>query len=654
MNVHNIQDSKNENTSKSLNLYVEKIKCMALNEIGIPWDSDKWVIENVGIKFTKISDNAIHNEKMDNEFMSFAKAYIINETPCKVHRLKMIIPTLRCLEHVLLKIFSSGNICNINYSILDEITDFIKNKYSVNYMCAVNSELKKIVSFLTENHFTYKYIGGWKSSIKDNRNYFKSNDEQNKKLPTEDVMYIFADIFKQDLTDVRDIFTTSTFALLMSAPSRISEVLSLSIDCIFTNKTRNGDQKWGLRFWAGKGFGGDIKWIPSTMVPITQKAIYRIIELTKVARKFAKLMELDFNSFHKQSKFKEYAESKVLTAIQICEVLFNDTFSEKECKKRLKRLSLVFHDDFYSLKTLWQELQIRLPNGFPWFNKSKNIKYSDLLFLFFRDTFHPNKSNNIIEIYVPDRYLFQWNVLAHKRRDTIFQRHGYQNGRERTFYFHSHQLRHLLNTIAQRNGMTEYELAKWSGRASIKQNRVYNHVSDEEILERYESIKLSAPNYLISNGITVRDPVSKEVLLSLNHSAVHKTEFGYCVHDYALSPCERFRDCLNCSEQICVKDNFDNLKRLKERLVDTNELINVTIKNTDESDNELDKDRWLTFHLKNKERLQELIGILESKEVPDGSFIRLANKSYSHLSRVINSKKLLEHKNGENDVKKIN
>ncbi|MEY8788324.1 hypothetical protein AB9K27_08275 [Klebsiella quasipneumoniae] len=329
MNVQNIQDVKNKNTSNSLDLFVEKMKFIALNEVSIPWDSDRWVIKNVAIKFTKISDNALHNEKMNSDFIKFSKAYIINETPCKTHRLQMIIPTLRCLEHVLIKNYSSGNICNVNYSILGEVIDLIKHKYSVSYICAISGELKKIVSFLNQNNFTYKYIGGWKSPIKDNRNYFKSNDEQSKKLPSEDVMYIFADIFRQDLTDVRDIFTTSIFALLMSAPSRISEVLSLSIDCMFTNKTRKGDQKWGLRFWAGKGFGGDIKWIPSTMVPVTQKAIYRIIEITKEARKFAKLMELDFKSFHKQSKFKEYAENKVLSAIQICEILFNDTFSEK-------------------------------------------------------------------------------------------------------------------------------------------------------------------------------------------------------------------------------------------------------------------------------------------------------------------------------------
>lgn len=73
MNVQNIQDVKNKNTSNSLDLFVEKMKFIALNEISIPWDSDKWVIKNVAIKFTKISDNALHNEKMNSDFIKFSK-----------------------------------------------------------------------------------------------------------------------------------------------------------------------------------------------------------------------------------------------------------------------------------------------------------------------------------------------------------------------------------------------------------------------------------------------------------------------------------------------------------------------------------------------------------------------------------------------------
>ncbi|HHE3530045.1 TPA: hypothetical protein ACPDQB_001216 [Yersinia enterocolitica] len=654
MSVIKIEEIKNKKISESLSVFIEEMKYIATYEMDICWGEEKWCIDRIGVKFTKISENIIHNEKMNSNFVDFAKAYVIHEYPCEPNRLSMIIPALRCFEYILNKRLTSCNICSVNYLLLDEIVSFIKEKYSNNYACKINKELKRIVSFLHENEFTYKSIGGWKSSIRDNRDNSLYGYKHSDKLLKEDVLYIFADIFCQDLTDIRDIFTTSTFALLMSAPSRISEILSLSVDCMYTQRTRKGEQKWGLRFWAGKGFGGDIKWIPTVMVTVTQKAISRIIEATNESRKFAKLMELDFKSFHRQPKFRIFRENETLTIIQVCEILYNLSVTEKEGAKILKRLSLNYENNYYSLKTLWEELQNRLPKGFPWYNKKKNIKFSNLLFLFFKDTFHPNKSDNIIELYVPDRYLFQGNVLAHKRRDTIFKRHGYQKGREREIYFKSHQVRHLLNTIAQRNGMGEYELAKWSGRASTKQNRVYNHVSEEEILEKYESLKSSDANYLITKNITIRDPVSKEALLAINHGAIHKTEFGYCVHDYALSPCEKFRDCLNCSEQICVKGNVDNLERLKKRLVDTNELIDITIRNSDENDSQLDKDRWLTFHLKTQERLQELIGILENEEVPNGSFVRLANKSYSHLSRVINAKELLEQKNGENNVKKIN
>ncbi|HCT4697207.1 TPA: hypothetical protein OTY53_005201, partial [Klebsiella pneumoniae] len=236
----------------------------------------------------------------------------------------------------------------------------------------------------------------------------------------------------------------------------------------------------------------------------------------------------------------------------------------------------------------------------------------------------------------------------------IFQRHGYTNENGDNIYFTSHQIRHLLNTLAQRKGLTEEEIAKWSGRANPLQNRVYNHISDEEILEQFESLQSETENYSISNQLTISDPLTEESYLSIGHSAVHTTEFGYCVHDYTISPCEKFRDCINCSEQICIKGCFDSLDRLKTRLLDTEQLIEKVTSEADNQDQDLGKDRWLTFHLKTKERLQELIGILENKDIPDNSFIRLTNKSYSHLSRTISTINLLENKKGEADGKKNN
>lgn len=59
-------------------------------------------------------------------------------------------------------------------------------------------------------------------------------------------------------------------------------------------------------------------------------------------------------------------------------------------------------------------------------------------------------------------------------------------------------------------------------------------------------------------------PVTMQELNTLEHAAVHVTEYGYCVHDYTMSPCEKFRDCVNCTEQVCIKgDDTENQTELK-------------------------------------------------------------------------------------------
>lgn len=37
--------------------------------------------------------------------------------------------------------------------------------------------------------------------------------------------------------------------------------------------------------------------------------------------------------------------------------------------------------------------------------------------------------------------------------------------------------------MAQRGGMSQIEIARWSGRVEVKQNRVYDHMSEFEIVD---------------------------------------------------------------------------------------------------------------------------------------------------------------------------
>lgn len=77
MSVINIDKLKNKKISESLFAFIEEMKCVAINEMGIDWDSDKWCVDRVGIKFTKVSEKTKHNEKMNSGFIFFAKAYVI-------------------------------------------------------------------------------------------------------------------------------------------------------------------------------------------------------------------------------------------------------------------------------------------------------------------------------------------------------------------------------------------------------------------------------------------------------------------------------------------------------------------------------------------------------------------------------------------------
>ncbi|WKV52167.1 hypothetical protein [Dickeya fangzhongdai] len=655
--ITNINTVKYKIIRNKLNALIENNREMLLKNNHIEWNDNHWMINNKKIKFTRFSDGLFHNELMDKNFINFAKLYIAKECLYfTVSKIKRSLCALRILEKTLSQLFCNGDIGNVNLNVLDESVKVMKDRLTQNSCYRVGGEIERIALFLVNNNLTYKNIHLWKNPIKYDMEYFlyDGKPENSKKMPSEIALNAFAEIFSQPLENKKDIFTTSVVALLISAPSRISEILSLPADCYITEKTRKGDTMHGLRFWAGKGYGGDIKWIVSVMAHITKLAIDRIYFLTIKSRSFAKLMELDFKEFHKQSIFSSLPENTLLTKMQVLELLGSKIISKNDCNKILRTMKLSRKDYRYTIKNIWDELQLRLPDNFPWYDKKKNLKYSDLLFLSFKNSFSTKSSENFIQLHKFTDGFFTHDIKYRKCYENIFQRHGYTNENGGDIYFSSHQVRHLLNTLAQRNGLTEEEIAKWSGRANPLQNRVYNHRRDEEILEQFESIQSETENYSISGQITISDPMTKESYLSIGHSAVHTTEFGYCVHDYTISPCEKFRDCINCSEQICIKGCYDSLDRLKTRLLDTERLIQKVTNEADNQNHDLGKDRWLTFHLKTKERLQELIGILENKDIPDNSFIRLTNKSYSHLSRTISTIKLLESKKGETDGEKNN
>jgi hypothetical protein len=241
-----------------------------------------------------------------------------------------------------------------------------------------------------------------------------------------------------------------------------------------------------------------------------------------------------------------------------------------------------------------------------------------------------NTVNDDLETYQEGKYA----------RPSLFYRFDKNTESASTIKMTSHQFRHLLNTMGQRGGLSQSAIARWSGRADMKQNRVYDHMTEYELVDMLRaqdpSLSLIKPIEEIADQIAAKLPMTRQEFNQLTIPTAHVTEYGYCVHDFTMSPCQRFRDCLNCTEQVCVKGDR-RLARLKERYEDVQRLTSEA--EAEISEGTAGADRWYEIHHLTEMRLKELISILENPEIQDGAVVKLRNANeFSPLRRAVEAK----------------
>lgn len=601
----------------------------------LPWHLVTWpkivTFAKLGVTTRKPQDD----EVIDAEFIEFAKAYFRYQQGHKPTVARQEGKALRALEAALLQVTGSAALKGLSYSVLDEAAQLVTQHYGGGSAYHAGREIQRLAEFVSDNKLIGSPVRGWQSPIRrpDDRNKTGKlgNSTREKGLPNPIALEALAEIFANNPTNERDIFTTSVFAMLMSAPSRISEVLALPVDCEITEIDRDGVERYGWRFFAGKGFEGDIKWIPSEMVSVAKEAVSRLKKLSANARALAAWVEDHPEKFYRHENCPEVADDEPLTLKQAQQALgFN----------ALQPRGLAPKDGVHTLNSLWAHVLERLPSDFPWFDKKIGIKYRDALFALNVNQFHGKRPAIPVELHKPNHTFFNNDLSpreelgdAHK---SIFDRHGYKDADGSRLKMTSHQARHLLNTIAQRGGLSNLEIAKWSGRADVKQNRTYNHMSEYELVSLAESFDPSKELFGPVGETPANLPVSTLEFNALTQAAAHVTEYGYCVHDYTMSPCEKYRDCINCTEQVCVKGNIENLERIKARLERVGRLYELATQSL--NDGEMGADRWYEYHEKTLIRLRELVSILEDPQIEEGAQIKLRGNDFSQLKRVINKK----------------
>lgn len=216
----------------------------------------------------------------------------------------------------------------------------------------------------------------------------------------------------------------------------------------------------------------------------------------------------------------------------------------------------------------------------------------------------------------------------------------------------SHQVRHMLDTMAAINGMDGEQRANWAMRSDPWQNRYYDHTTPEEygsdFIEDREAELVSQG--LMENSKTGTIQIQVQVatprtLQELNTKAAltaHTSEFGMCVTSYMAEPCTKYSDCINCDQQVCVKGDDGKCERIRKRLKEEKKLLKMDKKVVNDGvqgARQFYERRKLTT-----ERYEQLLAMMEDPNIEDSSLIRLVNvEDVTQLDRAMdaNGKKRL-------------
>lgn len=608
----------------------------------LDWDANYW--PEAGLLFGNIHQKSrileVRNA-LQQPFRDFAKAYLRYRQTHRPANAAFMVTALKCIERSLVQYTGEANISGIGFATLDQAAEIARENYKATTCYGTGRELAALAKFVSDR----KLIAGnidWKNPFKRQTDTVRTGHEakarRDAKLPAQVGLDAIADIFSANPSGAKDIYTTSTVAMLLCAPSRISEIQELPLDCEVEEAKSDGTVAYGWRFRPKKGGSPMIKWIPDVMVDIAKEAIDRLRKLTEEARAVARWLEQDSEAANSNFPLPEFVGREDFSRQEIWSFIGRFPADLPKYMRVVKARTDV-RVDLVSLHRWIKSHLSKRYRHFPWIDERRNTRFSELLYCLQDSLLSTHNGTKRLVLWQLDSNILNIDLQAPEgyRKLPFFQRHGFNQMLEEPLKITSHQFRHLIATMAMRGGLSQPEIARWRGSTDMRQNRAYNQMSEFELVarlrERDPTLISSKSEIEIAEQIKVALPVTTEEFNALQKTTAHITEVGFCIHDFVMSPCQRFRDCLNCTEQVCVKGDR-RLGRLDDKLALVEHQLEAARDGAAEG--LYGADPWTHIQTQTRDRMKELISIRNDESIPDGSIIRLANPlEFSPVKRAL-------------------
>lgn len=610
----------------------------------LPFQHDTWdVTETVATKAKggkreriTFSTAATVDDKapsmMQQPFLSFAKAYVrymhgLRPTKAIHGRLA----ALRALEAALAEKGAVPDPVHVDSGVLNRAAQLLVDRFSDGAAYRAGQQLEMLSTFMAENRLTAVPVR-WRNSIKRPAGGVRVGKEADErradKMPSQAALEALPRVFLL-ATEPADVITASAAALMLSAPDRISEVLALPEACEVREPRKGKEDAYGLRWWPAKGADPGVKWVVPSMTSVVQEALRKIRGVTEEARRIAKWYEEHPGWIYLAPDVAHLRGREWLSLAEVAEILgFSDrTAANTWC--RAAKIATSKQDGGKRVFALFADVEKAvldmLPRGFPILDEVTGLKYSEALFVVRRNELGAQRGTYrcMLEAVGIGQINTGLGSRAEHGHESVFSRLGFTEPDGSLITLTSHQFRHYLNTLAQAGGLSQLDIAKWSGRKDIRQNEAYDHLTPGQMLQKIRDAvgddnQMFGPLAELPKRVMIRrDDFARLVI-----PTAHTTDLGYCVHDYTSSPCQLHADCIHCQDLVCVKGDAEKTAMLRQRLDEARGLLDKA--EVDWAEGYSGADRWTEHQRSTVERLSQLVEIMDDPAVPDGAVIQLA------------------------------
>lgn len=508
-----------------------------------------------------------------------------------------------------------------------------RSDYSLEASYRVGQQLKAIAGFLDDHGLVARPLV-WTCPISRPTHFnhigVQRERMRGRKPPSERALAALGEAYRRAERPM-DVIAASAYALLLVTHSRISELHRLDAYDCEVETVENGKERYGLRWYPSKGGEPETRWIPSAFVPLARDALKRISDVTEPARALARRYMAGDPILPGDDPDDPLARDDYI-GMETLGTITNPTDFIATLRRNGVDLRWVLASDpgvrltrgarLYLRAPIEEAFRAELPEGFPLADPKSGLGYDRALLVRTADISpRSNRTFWRLTCISTSEIESTMNRKVHGagRQVGLFGRLGLVDDDGETVRITPHQLRHYMTTLANEGNLSQLDIARWAGRKDVRHNAFYDHETADSLVSKARS--LGGDMFGSPVAATPQRPVTPGQLIEGNLAGVHLTRYGACLHDFAMSPCPMYRDCLNCVEHACVKGDARAERALRDRLA----VIERAVASAAEAAaiGEGNSEIWLSRKRTELARLRELVALIDDATLAPGAVLRL-------------------------------